>query len=178
MFILGLLTTVPAADRPDLLAEPTRLALAHAGLLHEVGVVEIDPRRSDTAMTQREYGLQPETLANCVVVGGKREGQERLAACVALATTKVDVNGYVKRFLDVRKASFLPVDRAVTLTEMEYGGITPIGLPAAWPLLIDRRVVESEVVVIGSGVRHSKLLVRGETLGGLPGGTIVEGLAH
>ena len=68
-------------------------------------------------------------LANCVVVGGKREGAERLAACVVLATTRADVNGTVRRYLDVRKASFLPMDRAVELTGMEYGGITPIGLP-------------------------------------------------
>jgi prolyl-tRNA editing enzyme YbaK/EbsC (Cys-tRNA(Pro) deacylase) len=176
MFTLGALTTVPAADRLDLLGEPTRLALARAGLLDQFGVVEIDPALSDTAATQQAFGLPLDTLANCVVVGGKREGEERLAACLVLATTRADVNGLVRRSLNVRKASFLPVERAVVLTDMEYGGITPMGLPAAWPLLIDHRVAASEVVVIGSGVRRSKLLVRGETLAGLPGARVVEGL--
>jgi prolyl-tRNA editing enzyme YbaK/EbsC (Cys-tRNA(Pro) deacylase) len=112
-----------------------------------------------------------------VIVGGKREGNERLAACVVLATTRADVNGVVKRFLDVRKASFLPTERAVALTRMEYGGITPIGLPADWPLLIDRRVIEADVLVVGSGVRRSKILLAGSLLGQLPHSEIIDGLA-
>jgi prolyl-tRNA editing enzyme YbaK/EbsC (Cys-tRNA(Pro) deacylase) len=111
-----------------------------------------------------------------VVVAGKREGEERFAACVVLATTRADVNGLVKRHLDVRKASFLPMDRAVSLTGMEYGGITPIGLPAEWPVLIDRLVVEGGIVVIGSGMRRSKILLPGSLLSGLRGALVVDHL--
>jgi prolyl-tRNA editing enzyme YbaK/EbsC (Cys-tRNA(Pro) deacylase) len=176
-FSLGTLSSVPASVRPDLLAEPTQAALARAGLLDDVGVVEIDPAVSDTAISQKEFGLQLDTLANCVVVGGKREGNERLAACVVLATTRCDVNGVVKRILDVRKASFLPMERAVDLTGMEYGGITPIGLPADWPVLVDRRVIETDLVVIGSGVRRSKILLPGALLARIADVEIVDGLA-
>jgi prolyl-tRNA editing enzyme YbaK/EbsC (Cys-tRNA(Pro) deacylase) len=111
-----------------------------------------------------------------VVVGGKREGEERIAACLVLASTRADVNNVVKRLLDVRKASFLSMERAVELTQMEYGGITPIGLPSDWPVLIDRRVAETEVLVVGSGVRRSKILVSGRLLAGLPGSRVIEGL--
>jgi len=176
LFTLGTLSSVPASLRPDLLAEPTRLTLARVGLLEQVGVAEIDPSLSDTAATQQQFGLDPDTLANCVVVGGKREGTERLAACVVLADSRADINGVVKRFLDVRKASFLSVDRAVGLTGMEHGGITPIGLPAEWPVLIDRRVIETEIVVIGSGVRRSKILLPGSLLGELSRIEIIDGL--
>ncbi|MER7908227.1 hypothetical protein ABTY23_00470, partial [Streptomyces sp. NPDC096068] len=31
-------------------------------------------------------------------------------------------------------------------TGMEYGGITPVGLPAAWPLLVDAAVVDNSSV--------------------------------
>jgi prolyl-tRNA editing enzyme YbaK/EbsC (Cys-tRNA(Pro) deacylase) len=175
-FALGALSGVPASERLDLLATPTQVALANLGLLDLVGVVEIDPAVSDTAATQQTYGLDPDMLANCVVVGGKREGTERLAACVVLASTRADVNGVVRRYLDVRKASFLPMERAVTLTGMEYGGITPIGLPADWPLLVDRRATAQAMVVIGSGVRRSKILVPGELLGGLPAANVIDGL--
>jgi len=176
-FALGRLSAVPAADRPDLLAASTRQALTVSGLLGQVGVVEIDPAVSDTAATQAEFGLAPETLANCVVVGGKREGAERFAACVVLSTTRADVNGTVRRLLDVRKASFLPMERAVELTGMEYGGITPIGLPGGWPVLVDARVVVTDVVIIGSGVRRSKILLPGTLLGQVPGAQVIEGLA-
>ncbi len=175
-FVLGGLTTVPASGRPDLVADPTWDALVQSGLLDQVGAVEIDPAVSDTALTQQEFGLRSDALANCVVVAGKREGQERFAACVVLATNRADVNGLVKRYLDVRKASFLPTERAVALTGMEYGGITPIGLPAQWPVLVDRRVADGGVVVIGSGVRRSKLLLPGSQLASLPGAVVLDGL--
>jgi prolyl-tRNA editing enzyme YbaK/EbsC (Cys-tRNA(Pro) deacylase) len=175
-FTLGLLQSTPASQRPDLLAGPTLAALTAAGWLDSVGVVEIDPEISDTAATQARFGLDAGVLANCVVVGGKREGNERLAACVVLSNTRADVNGLVKRRLDVRKASFLPMERAVALSEMEYGGITAIGLPADWPVLVDHRVVEAGVVVIGSGVRRSKILVPGEFLGQLPAAEVIDGL--
>ena len=77
----------------------------------------------------------------------------------------------------MRKASFLPMERAVAATSMEYGGITPIGLPPDWPVLVDSRVVEADLVVIGSGVRRSKILLPGAVLARLPGAEIVEGLA-
>jgi prolyl-tRNA editing enzyme YbaK/EbsC (Cys-tRNA(Pro) deacylase) len=175
-FQLGGLRSAPASTRPDLLASQTRAALQAAGLLGAVGVAEIDPAISDTASTQREFGLVPDTLANCVVIGGRREGAERLAACVVLADSRADVNGTARKLLDVRKASFLPADRAVELTGMEYGGITPIGLPDGWPVLIDRRVTKAELVVIGSGLRRSKLLLPGSLLAGLPQAQVVDGL--
>ena len=110
------------------------------------------------------------------MVGGKREGNERHAACVVLADSRAGVNGVVKRLLDVRKASFLTVDRAVGLTGMEYGGITPIGLPTEWRVFIDSRVIETEIVVIGSGVRRSKILIPGSLLGELPQVEIIDEL--
>jgi prolyl-tRNA editing enzyme YbaK/EbsC (Cys-tRNA(Pro) deacylase) len=176
LFTLGGLSADPASTRSELLARPTLAALDAADLLDAVGVVEIDPDISDTAATQEAFGLAMHSLANCVVVGGKREGTERIAACLVLATTRADVNNVVKRLLDVRKASFLPTDRAVELTRMEYGGITPIGLPAGWPVLIDRRVVDAELLVIGSGVRRSKILIPGALLPRLAGAQIVDGL--
>jgi prolyl-tRNA editing enzyme YbaK/EbsC (Cys-tRNA(Pro) deacylase) len=175
-FRLGSLTSTPVWQNPRAVGRPTLGALERLGWLDAVGVVEIDPTLSDTANAQQAYGLPPETLANCVVVGGKREGAERLAACVVLFTTRSDVNGVVRRRLDVRKASFLAAERAIELTGMEYGGINPIGLPEGWPVLVDSRVVRTEVVLTGSGLRRSKLLLPGTLLAQLPQAEVVEGL--
>jgi prolyl-tRNA editing enzyme YbaK/EbsC (Cys-tRNA(Pro) deacylase) len=177
LFTLGGLAAVPASTRTDLLAPPTLAALEAADLLDVVGVVEIDPAVSDTAATQEVFGLSMDTLANCVIVSGKREGAERIAACLILATSRADVNNVVKRSLDVRKASFLPLERAVELSGMEYGGITPIGLPEDWPILVDRRVVDAEVIVIGSGVRRSKILLPGQVVTRLAGARVIDGLS-
>ena len=97
----------------------------------ELAVVEIDPAVADTAAMSEAYDLGMDTGANCVVVAGKRDGEERVAACLVRADTRADVNNVVKRTLDVRKCSFLSMDRAVEESGMEYGGITPVGLPAA-----------------------------------------------
>ena len=174
---LGTLTTVPALDRPDLLAPSVRAALEGWAGADRVGVVEIDPDLADTAALTEAYDLPLEASANCVVVSGKRAGEERLAACVVRADTRADVNNLVKRTLDVRKASFHPMERAVEETGMEYGGITPVGLPAGWRLLVDAAVVDIDVAIIGSGVRRSKLLLPGTVLADLPGAEVVEGLA-
>lgn len=176
VFRLGALTSSPVSTSRDLVAEPTLAALERLGWLDQVGVVEIDPELSDTAQSRAAYELPPEALANCVAVGGKREGDERIAACVVLFTTKADINNVVRRRLDVRKASFLPMERAVQLTGMEYGGINPVGLPDTWPVLIDRAVVETGVVLIGSGIRRSKLLLPGRLLAELPAADTVDGL--
>ena len=104
-FSLGRLSSVPASERPELLADPTREALVALGLLDDLGVVEIDPALSDTASTQQHYGLEPDPLANCVVVGRKaRRYRAPGSLCRARRPFRADVNGFVKRFLDVRKA--------------------------------------------------------------------------
>ncbi|MEJ7795610.1 MAG: YbaK/EbsC family protein [Nocardioides sp.] len=174
---LGTLQSVPAPERPDLLAPPVAAALAGWGASGEVGVVEIDPDLADTAACSAAYDLPLDSGANCVVVAGKRDGQERVAACIVRADTRADVNNVVKRLLDVRKASFLSMERAVEESGMEYGGITPLGLPAQWRILVDSRTLDIDVAVIGSGVRRSKILLPGSLLGELPGAEVVEGLA-
>jgi prolyl-tRNA editing enzyme YbaK/EbsC (Cys-tRNA(Pro) deacylase) len=69
------------------------------------------------------------------------------------------------------------MDRAVEESGMEYGGITPIGLPDGWRLLVDPRVLDIEVAVVGSGVRRSKLLLPGRLAADLPNAETIEGLA-
>jgi prolyl-tRNA editing enzyme YbaK/EbsC (Cys-tRNA(Pro) deacylase) len=162
-------------------ATPTDSALAtpvQAGLdLIEAAVADIDPELADTAAFCARYGVSMTESANCVIVAGRRGDLTRYAACVVLATTRADVNGLVRRRLDARKASFAPMADAVALTGMEFGGITPVGLPADWLLLIDAAVVKAGPVVIGSGLRRSKLAIDGAALLKLPGAEQVDGLA-
>jgi len=180
---MGTLKSEPARARRDLLAPPVAVVLdqwpADASVeVDDVLVVPIDATLADTAAFCAAYEVGLDVSANCVVVAGKREGVVRYAACVILATTRADVNGVVRRHLDVRKASFAPMAEAVELTGMEYGGITPIGLPESWPILVDARVIAMPYVIIGSGVRYSKIALPGPALGLLPHAEVVEGLAR
>lgn len=176
---IGTLHVEPVLDRFDLVAEPVRRALeAWSGPVPaaEIGVVEIDPELADTAAFCARYGVALEESANCVVVAGRRGGDTRMVACVVLATTRADVNGLVRRHVDARKASFAAMDVAVSQTGMEYGGITPIGLPDGWPVLVDAAVDSAERVVIGSGVRRSKIVLPGAALRQVPGADVLADL--
>ena len=172
------LTSLPAAAHPALVAAPVAAALAAWPGAVDVAVVAIDPDLADTAAMSEAYDIPMTAGGNCVVVSGARAGDERIAACVVRADTRADVNTLVRKLLDVRKCSFLPMDRAVAETAMEYGGITPLGLPRGWRVLVHDALLEEPVVVIGSGVRRSKLLVPGRLLADLPGAEVVAGLGR
>lgn len=151
---------MPVADHLDLLAEPVAKAITGVA----ARVAPIDTGLADTAAFCERYGVAPADSANCVIVAAKRGGETRYAAVVVLATHRADINGVVRRHLGAKKASFAPRAEAVALTGMEYGGITPIGLPEEWPVLVDRNVIDRPFVVIGSGVRRSKLALSGKEL--------------
>src|SRR5262249_28854528 len=178
---MGTLEFAPAISQPALRAAPAAAALADPSWSRpadDVCVAAIDPDLADTAAFCDRYGVLPTESANCVVISGRREGEVRFAACVVLATTRADVNGVGRRALDVRKASFAATHMAAAGTGMEYGGFPPIGLPAGWPVLVDAAVAAAPQVVIGSGVRRSKLALAGKTLADLPGAQIIDGLAR
>lgn len=165
------------APDPFLIAAPVTAALETWPRAGEIRVAAIDPDVADTAAFCDRYQVRPEDSANCVVISGRRGDAVRYAACVVLATTRADVNTVVRKRLDARKASFAAMEDAVMLTGMEYGGITPIGLPQGWPILVDRAVLDRDVVVIGSGLRRSKIALPASVLSELPGVEIVDGLA-
>jgi prolyl-tRNA editing enzyme YbaK/EbsC (Cys-tRNA(Pro) deacylase) len=165
---LGKLTFEPAADATELVAEPVR-----AHLRDGLWVSAIDPELADTAAFCEHYDIDLDVSANCVVVEAKRADRVWHAACMVLATTRADVNGVVRKHLGAHKISFASMDTAVSLTGMEYGGITPVGLPADWPILVDQHVIDQERVVIGSGIRGSKLLASTAVLASLPGAEVL-----
>lgn len=177
---LGSLDLLPALDHPELLADPvsTFLRTLPPTLAESVEVSAIDPGLADTAAFCERYGVGLDISANCVIVAGRRGESIRYAACMVLATTRADVNGVVRQLLDARKASFAPMDDAVALSGMEFGGITPLGLPVDWPILVDSRIVALPQIVVGSGLRRSKIAMPGSVLAALPGAQVIEGLAR
>ncbi|MER5474576.1 YbaK/EbsC family protein [Streptomyces sp. NPDC002935] len=171
---------VPAPDCLDELTRPVADAVREwrGGTPAEQFVyVDTEPEWADTATFVEHYGKELlDRSANCVVVAGRRGGETTLAACLVLSTTRVDVNGAVRRQLGARKASFASMDIATGETGMEYGGITPVGLPGDWPVLVDSAVVELSYVLVGSGRRRGKLLVPGKAFAELPNAVVLEGL--
>jgi prolyl-tRNA editing enzyme YbaK/EbsC (Cys-tRNA(Pro) deacylase) len=165
---IGKLTFVPVSEAPELVGEPVRRYLQDG-----LWVSEIDPGLADTAAFCEHYDIGLDMSANCVVVEAKRAERVWYAACLVLATTRADVNGIVRKHLGAHKISFAAMDTAVSLTGMEYGGITPIGLPEDWPILVDQNVFDQNRVIIGSGMRDSKLLAATDVLAALPNAEVL-----
>ena len=169
-----------ALDATALLAEPVADALKNWDAPHaaeSVLFVDTDPEKADTAVFCESYDVPLEVSANCVIVAAKRAGETTYAAALALAHTRVDVNRAVRKHLGARKASFAPVETATERAQMEYGGVTPLGLPAEWPVLIDEAVAATPYLLVGSGRRRGKLIVPGSALAQLPGAEVVPELA-
>lgn len=161
-------------DDPGLLHPATREALDRLGVGYEV--MACDPALADTAAFVEAYGVPPERSANTIVVASKGTDR-RHVACVLLATTSLDVNNVVRREMGVRKASFAPAEPVRELTDMEIGGVTPFGLPAEMPVLVDARVMAPDWIILGGGNRSSKLRVAPDALRVLPSVRVIEGLA-
>ncbi len=166
----GTLQWSPLAQRLDLVAPPVAAA---APLVPGARVAAIDPTLADTAAFCEAYDVSPGASANCVVVSGRRGERTPFAAVMVLATDRADVNRVVRKELDVRKISFADQAEAQGLTGMLQGGITPVGLPSDWPILVDEAVVAAGPVVIGGGVRDAKILLDGADLAGLPGARVL-----
>jgi prolyl-tRNA editing enzyme YbaK/EbsC (Cys-tRNA(Pro) deacylase) len=168
---VGNLTFVPVAQALELVGEPVRQFVRQTP--NGLWASQIDPDLADTAAFCEHYGIGMDISANCVVVEARRAERVWYAACVVLATTRADVNGSVRKHLGARRISFAPMDTAVSLTGMEYGGITPIGLPADWRILVDQNVIGQRHVIMGSGVRGSKLLAATNVLGSVPNAEVL-----
>lgn len=170
---VGKLKFVDVLTLPELVPAVVLNSVKDNRLL-EVFVSEIDPTLADTAAFCEAYDIGMGESANCVIVEARRGDATWYAACMILATNRADINGAVRRHLDARKISFAPMELAVGMTGMEYGGINPIGLPADWPIIIDSRVKDKDRIIIGSGLRKSKLLVSGALLVSLPNAVVLD----
>lgn len=161
---------------PDDPAEArVRAALDALGIAYEV--LPCDPALADTEVFCEHYGYPLENSANTLLVAGKT-GERRAAACVVLATTRLDVNHIVRKRLGARRISFASPEQTRELTGMDLGGVTPVGLPPELPLWVDSRVMAREYVILGGGSRAAKLNVSPEIFRHTPNTTIIEGLAR
>ena len=149
-------------------------SLKAVGVPYEV--IECDPESADTAVFCERYGYRLEDSGNTIVVVSKR-GAKGYCACVVRGSDRLDVNRVVRKLMGVSRASFASAAEVIELTGMMIGGVTPFALPEDLPVYVDRRVMELERVIVGSGSRSSKILVSPEALKRLPSAQVVDGLS-
>ena len=145
------------------------------GLEHEV--VPCDPTLADTSAFCEAYGYALEDSANAILVVGK-SAERPMVCCLVLASTRLDVNGMVKRKIGTRKASFAGPEETIARSGgMEIGGVTPFGLPDDIPVWIDGAVMDRDRIIVGGGTRDRKILCPPSTVATLPTATVIADLA-
>jgi prolyl-tRNA editing enzyme YbaK/EbsC (Cys-tRNA(Pro) deacylase) len=150
-------------------------ALKTFGIPHEV--MACDPDFADTAAFCERYGIAPEDSANTIIVASKKEPVQ-YAGCLALATTRVDVNRTVSALMGIKRLSFATHDQTAALTGMMGGGVTVFGLPEGMPVYIDSRVMGRKSIIVGGGSRSMKIRLDPAELLRLPQASVIEGLAY
>jgi prolyl-tRNA editing enzyme YbaK/EbsC (Cys-tRNA(Pro) deacylase) len=176
--IIGKLDFLPILQHRELLSRPTAAYLfgLPGDVTADVCVAKIHPDYADGNELCKQYGTDPQRCGNCIVVEAKRGERLWLVACLVPLNHKMDLNGFVRRQLHARRVSLAPKEATIKLSGMEYGSINPTGLPAGWSILIDARLANADLVITGSGLVASKLLLPGKLLAHLPNATVVEGL--
>lgn len=169
---IGKLTFKPIDQCYAVIAPAVANGVKDNNLSGSVFAAQINPERADTASFCEQYNIPPSISTNCLVLEAKKGDMTWYAACLILAPDMADVNGAIRRLLNARKVSFAPKDTALSLTSMKYGGVTPIGLPTDWPVLVDSAVMQQDTVIAGGGVRGSKLAIKTNCLASLPNAQI------
>ncbi len=135
-----------------------------------------DPELADTQVFVKHYGFALEDCANTIVVKSKT-GEEKFAACVVLATCRLDVNHTIRKKLGARKVSFAGPAETMRLTGMTVGGVTPIGLPEMLPLWVDGAVLERPRIILGGASRAWKVSISPQVFELISNAEFVDGLA-
>ena len=138
--------------------------------------IECDPDLADTAQFCEAYGYSLDESANAILIASKRPAGQ-LALCLALATTRLDVNRAVRDAMGVKKLSFASADQTLDATGMMIGGVTPFGLSSELPVFVDAAVIDQPLVIVGGGSRSLKIRVDPEVFERMPTAQIVAGLA-
>lgn len=172
----GNLDFTPAVNHPELLVELTIDLLKNWSgetPVEEILVSEIDPEFADSLNFCDKYNIRPEDGANCLIVESKRAGEVKHAAVLVPVDKRADINNIVRKTLNASSISFASREFAVEATGMEFGSITVVGLPKDWPILIDEDVIKIPHLILGGGLRKSKLLVPGKALAQLPNAKVL-----
>jgi prolyl-tRNA editing enzyme YbaK/EbsC (Cys-tRNA(Pro) deacylase) len=171
---IGKLDFKPINESFDLVAHTIKESVQGTTLAASIYVAKINPDLADTALFCKAHDVDLAISTNCLIIEATRADRTWYAACLILATDMADINGVIRKHLNARKTSFAPIDIALKFTHMEYGGITPLGLPKEWPILIDGAVMKHDVVVIGGGIRGSKIAIKTTAFSLLPQSTILK----
>ncbi|MFA5602803.1 MAG: YbaK/EbsC family protein [Bacilli bacterium] len=172
-----LLDFKPVIDNKDLVSSSVLEAILDLNNKEDILVAEIDQNYAGGLELCERYKVDPKYGANCLIVEAKRSDAKTYAALLVPVGYKYNMSTVVRKQLNARMVSVAPLNFVLENTKMEYGSITPIGIPTDWLIFIDPLVLKQDKIIIGSGLKKSKLMIPSFILLKLPNAIILEGLA-
>ncbi|EHJ56357.1 hypothetical protein HMPREF9318_01741 [Streptococcus urinalis FB127-CNA-2] len=158
----------PIKENDSLLPSTVSKFIGSLEKANQIKVAEIDPQFADGKALSQAYNVPIEMEYNCLVVEAKRQKNKQLAAVLVPREKRINMNATLKRPLNASKVSFANLKEVLEKTTMEFGSITPVGLPKDWPILVDKSVQEQSEIIVGGGYVHSKLKISVESLQAFP----------
>ncbi len=140
-------------------------------------VAEINPLFADGNGLCMQYKIDKKCGYNCLIVECKRNDIVKYCALVVPIGYKYNMGSVVRKYMNSRVVSVAPLEYVLDRTGMEYGSITPIGLPKEWKILVDSMIKEQSQIIIGGGLVKSKISLPVDLFLKLPNVEIVEGIA-
>ncbi len=140
-------------------------------------VAEINPLFADGNKLCAQYEIDKKCGYNCLIVECKRNDIVKYCALVVPIGYKYNMGSVVRKYTNSRVVSVAPLEYVLDKTGMEYGSITPIGLPKEWKILVDPMIKEQTKIIIGGGLVKSKISLPVDLFLKLPNVEIVEGIA-
>lgn len=175
------LTFKPIAENHEIVSDSvSKLAESWKGLVpvNELLCAEIDPQYAGSKEFCEHYEVDPHDGANCIIIEVTKGSDKNFACCLVPVGYRADLNGIVRKHFNAKRISFAPLEQVIQETGMEYGSITPFGLPSLWPILVDSKIMEKEKIIVGGGKKISKLLLPTKVFQELPSVEIIEGLSN
>ena len=177
---VGQLSFYPVMEKLDLVPQTVYNVISTVNWScskNDFYVAEINPSYAGGLDLCEKYKIDPSMGANCLVVNGIRGKNKSFAACVVPVGYRYDMSGVVRKALNARTVSVAPLDYVLSVSLMEYGSITPIGLPSDWRIFIDPAVLTHKNIVVGGGFVRSKMCIPSSALLDIPNSSVLEGLA-
>ncbi|MEW1979252.1 MULTISPECIES: YbaK/EbsC family protein [Kocuria] len=133
-------------------------------ILHRLGarVYRISEDASDTAAFSTRYAVEPARCLNSILVQTKTSDGPVESLVLVPAHIRLK-SSTLKKALG-GKTSFLPADQAFELTGMAPGAITPIGIPAEVPVILDATGLDRPSYILGGKSRELKVEVPASAL--------------
>src|SRR5699024_8810013 len=130
-----------------------------------VEVLTVDAEDSDTATFMKKYDIAPEQSLNSLVVTAKSNGERTPYLVLVPATHTLDNKG-MKQALG-GKVSFMPMDDALELTQMERDSVGPVGWLEGLQLEGDSSLLKDASFIVSGGKLGVYYLTLNEGLGRL-----------